>query len=205
VAATAAAPGAVSVPAASESATQLTVFNRPVYRFRATLSGVSAGDRASRARARIQELLERPGANQVGQVNEGDHVLLQIDGETAFVVSPLDLDPGRDATVQSVAQLAASALQTAIAESQESRNLDTLLHAAARALAATVLLWLLVRLAAWLRGRVAHRFAGLTQRHALRLELGGLKPLQSERVVLLGRMLLTGVHRLFLFLWPTTG
>jgi small-conductance mechanosensitive channel len=126
-------------------------------------------------------------------------VLLQIDGETAFVVSPLDLDPGRDATVQSVAQLAASALQTAIAESQESRNLDTLLHAAARALAATVLLWLLVRLAAWLRGRVAHRFAGLTQRHALRLELGGLKPLQSERVVLLGRMLLTGVHRLFLF------
>ena len=191
---------AASASATAGPETALTVFNRKVFSFRGTLAGVSAADRAHRAQARIQELLERPGANQVGLAAEGMGILVQIDGATAFVVTPGDVAPDEDTTLETVAQRAGTALTAAVTESQESRNLDYMLHALGQALAATVVMWALVRLAAWLRRKVAGGFASLTQRHADRVQLGGLKPLQSERVVMLGRMLLTGVHRLFLFI-----
>jgi hypothetical protein len=102
--------------------------------------------------------------------------------------------------LDSAAQAAVAALTTVVAESKESRGLHSMLRAGARALTAAVLLWASMRLAAWLRNKVASGFSRLAQRHAERVQPGGLKPLQSERVLVLGRMLLTGLHRLFVFI-----
>jgi small-conductance mechanosensitive channel len=194
------APAPPTTTSTASNASPLTVFNREIFRFRAPLAGVSAADRASRAQARIHDLLDRPGPNQVSQVAESMGVLVQIDGATAFAITPADMAADQSETLDSVAQVAAAALVTVVAESKESRDIDSMLHATGKALAAATLLWALVRVAAWLRRKVASGFANLTQRHAERVQLGGLKPLQSERVVTLGRMLLTGLHRLFLFI-----
>ncbi|NVO06206.1 MAG: mechanosensitive ion channel family protein [Rhodoferax sp.] len=195
-----AAPATTAPAATGASATPLKIFNRTIFSFRAPRAGVSAEDRAQRARARILELLERPGPNQVQWVAEGTAVLVQIDGATAFALTAADIDSGKETTLEALAQQTTSALQAAVIESQESRDLDYMLQALAKALAASVLLAVLVRLAAWLRRKLASGFARLTRQHAERVHLGGLKPLQSERVTVMGRMLLTGVHRLFLFM-----
>jgi small-conductance mechanosensitive channel len=189
----------VSSPSAAGTA-PLTVFNRPVFSFHAALAGVSAADRASRAQARIHDLLERPGPNQISLVPESMGLLVQIDGATAFAITPADVVADQGETLDSVAQAAMAALVTVVAESKESRDLDFMLHAVGKAVAAAVLVWILVCLADWLRRKVSSGFAGLTQRHAERVQVGGLKPLQSERIIVLGRMLVTGVHRLFLFI-----
>lgn len=194
------ATAATSVPSAAGSGTPLKVFNREIVVFRAPVAGVSPADRAQRSKNRINELLERLGPNQVTQVSHSLGMLVQIDGATAFVITPADIDPDKDGTLEAVAQQAATALETVVAESQESRNLHYMLSALGKALAASALLWVVVRLSVWLRSKVASGFASLTLKHAERVHLGGLRPLQNERVVTLGRLLLTGVHRIFLFL-----
>ncbi len=175
------------------------VFNREVFAFRAPFAGVSARDRAARAQLRIQELLERPGVNQVQLVTESLGTLVQIDGATAFLITPADIDVTQGEEMGAVAKRTAAALTTVIAESQESRNMDSMLHALVKATVATVLFFLVVRVASWIRRKVAALFANLVQRHAERVQLGGLRPLQSERVTLLGRMALKGLYGLVVF------
>ncbi|MBR7784334.1 hypothetical protein, partial [Undibacterium luofuense] len=109
-----------------------------------------------RARARIEQQLEKPGRHEVSLSHVPPGVLVQIDGSGSFYIAPEDIDPFQQETLDSVSRQAQQALQMAISEYEESRNLRSLLHAALYALLATLayacLLW-----AVWKLRRIVMR------------------------------------------------
>lgn len=175
-----AAPAGLEARPAGEAT--LTYFNRPIMTFRSALMGVSATDRASRAQARIEALLEAPGPIVVAEKRESAGILVQINGATSFIVTAEDVDRLEQEPIELAASRAAEALRLAIRENNESGNVDAMLRAAGLAAAATLLLalalWALVRLRDW--GR--RRLLAASHHHASRLQLGGVQVLRRERL-----------------------
>ena len=147
------------------SADTLVLFSRPIFAFRGTLLGVSAPDRAKRAHARIHGQLEIAGPHSVCVKVDPVGIEIQIDGATSFVVTPGDLDPAREESLEHAAQRAAAALTVAIRESAESRSLETLTRALALAVAGTALYSALVWFAFRARRALLMHLVALTDRH----------------------------------------
>ena len=194
-----AAPAASAATSSPVAEATLTYFNRPLFTFRDTLSGISAADRAKRAQARIRDQLTLPGPHAVTQKPDALGVLIQINNETAFVVTPGDADGAREETVAVAAQRAAAALQVAIAESTESRNLESMVQSAAQALAATALALALIWGAGRMSRKLSKRLVALTQKHSERIVLGGAALLQRERVARAVVWVQVAVFRLLAF------
>jgi small-conductance mechanosensitive channel len=197
-AALAAERAAPTPPAAERSEAALALFNREVFIFRGPLMGYDSADRARRARARILERLELGGANQLSLAPDPLGLLLQIDGATAFIVTPADVDSTHGETLESAAAKAQQALQTVLAESRESRDLEAMARAAGWAMAATALSLALAWLALHLRKRLRSALQAFAGRHAERLQLAGVALLPSERVAQLLQLVLNAVVRLTL-------
>ena len=89
-------------------ASDLVVWNRTIATFRAPVLGVSAADRATRAEARIQELLSRPGKHEVSVKTTPVGQVVALDGAMAFVLSAEDVDPLGEDTLDDVARRAAA-------------------------------------------------------------------------------------------------
>ncbi|MBP8183420.1 MAG: hypothetical protein KAX88_04900, partial [Rhodoferax sp.] len=182
------------------SADKLVLFSRPVSVFRGTLLGVSSRDRVARARTRIHDQLALPGPHLVSVKSDTLGMLIQIDGATSFVLTPADLDPAREESLEQVAQRAATALTVAISESVESRSLETLTRALALAVAGTAAYAALVWLAARGRRALARWLIALTERHTAGLHVGGVALLQRDRLGQLVRLILTLLYRLLVLL-----
>ena len=187
-------PAAISGPQAS-----FKVFNREVYTFRSSLFGVSAVDRARRAVTRIHEQLEEAGANVVSLKPESLGMLVQIDGQTAFVITPGDVDLINGHTLESEADAAKAALETVIAENRESRDLKSMLHSLLLALIASGIALALCWVAARIRRFFTRLLLDLSSRHAEKVALGGVKLLQGDRVSRGVQIGVNGLYRLFLF------
>ncbi len=146
--------GKASIPHPAEA--RLQIFNRQIMTLRASVLGMAPEDRMQRARARIEQQLEKPGRHEVGLSHVSPGVLVQIDGSGSFYIAPEDVDPFQQETLDSVSRQAQQALQLAISEYEESRNLRSMLHAALYALVATLayagLLW-----AVWKLRRIVMR------------------------------------------------
>lgn len=174
--------GAAVADAQSASPASLSLFNREVIIFRASLLGVSPQERAHRAAVRIHELMDAGGRLQLSLQNIAQGTLVQLDGKVIFMVTPEDADVLRQESSLDAAQGALSSLQRVIAENRESRDLRAMLRAAGLAALVSVLfgaaLWLLARgrrsLQAWLL-RVTHR-------QAERLPLGEASRLLRPRL-----------------------
>jgi len=192
------ASGAAPAATAPTSAESLVVFNRKVFSFRAAVSGVSAHDRARRAQARIAEQLELDGPKPVTTVPDTFGIGVRIAGSTSFWVTPGDLDPQRDDTLEQTATKVANSLTQAIAESAESRNLAAMLWAAGKALAATLAMLAIVWVASKLRRTLARRLAAVSEKHASRVKVGGLSVLQPERASYAVRWSVIWLYRLLL-------
>jgi small-conductance mechanosensitive channel len=196
--AVAAAPKPVAVqPVVVE---RLVLFSRPIFAFRGTLMGVAAPDRTKRAHARIHDQLELPGAHAVSTKADAFGIEVRIDGATSFVVTPGDLDPAREETLEQAAQRAAAALTIAIRETAESRSLETLTRALALAMAGTALYGALVWVAARARGALARQLVAVTDRHTAKLQVGGMALLNRERMTRVVQAVLTLVYRLLMLL-----
>ena len=179
---------------------KLVLFSRPVFGFRGSFMGVSARDRAKRAHSRIHDQLEQPGPHLVS-TNAGPlGIEIQIDGATSFVVTPGDLDPAREESMEQVAQRASTALALAIRESAESRSLETLTRALALAMAGTALYSTLVWLTFRARRVLLKHLVAMTDRHAAKLHVGGMALLRRERMANAVRLVLTLVYRLLVLL-----
>jgi small-conductance mechanosensitive channel len=174
----------------------LVLFSREVFAFRAPLLGVSAQARSKRAFTRIQEQLDQAGPHAVSVRTEALGVLVQIDGGTSFVISPADLDPASNDSLELVAQQAADALSRAIAESREGRDFKTLSRALLLALAVTAAYALLLWLLAQARQALARRLLLVSDKHSARLRVGGMALLHPERVAHGVQLFLTLVYRL---------
>ncbi|MDI1244202.1 MAG: mechanosensitive ion channel family protein [Rhodoferax sp.] len=195
----------VPAPAANQNLAQVASegpvrhFNRDIAVLRGTLYDVSASDRARRAQTRINELLDQPGAHKVTQKAESAGVMLQIDGATAFFITPDDVDKLNNETLEAIAQRATVALQQSIDASRESRSLNGFLRSLGQATLATLvaggLAWLLVRgrraLGQWL--------AAVLHAHVERLQVGGVQFLHTRRVVRAAQATLTGLYRVLMF------
>ena len=182
------------------SVDKLVLFSRPVFAFRGNLMGVAAPDRAKRAHARIHDQLELAGTHTVSTKADTLGIEVRIDGATSFVVTPGDLDPAREETLEQAAQRAAAALTIAIRESAESRSLETLTRALALAMAGTALYGTLVWGAARARRALVRQLVAVTDRHTAKLQVGGMALLHRDRMTQVVRLVLVLVYRLLVLL-----
>ncbi|HOM13089.1 MAG TPA: mechanosensitive ion channel family protein [Rubrivivax sp.] len=187
-AASAAAPGLTTLadlatqhgPASAQPPGRIVVMNRGVATLRASLFGIAAQARAAEAEARIRAALRHGGEMKVDLTEVAEGVLVRIDGALMFAITPQDSDEGTLAGAQASAGAAAQALQQAIDESRESRNLRSLLSAALVTLGAGVLMLLLLWLLRRLRGRLQAWLTRKTLAHADRLRVGGVDLVRRE-------------------------
>ncbi|WP_296509487.1 mechanosensitive ion channel family protein [Rhodoferax sp.] len=187
-----AAAAAAPVPAAAT----LSFYNRPVITFRGDLGGVSAADRAQRARTRLHAQLDQSGPHRVSRKPDAMGMLIQIDGATTFVVTAAEVDASAQDTLDATAAQVQSALEMAIAESRESRDLDAIAKALAWVAGATV-----VALGVWMALQRMHSALGkrllqFSAEQAARLQLGGISLLNRNRAVSLVRRGINTVLRL---------
>ena len=117
-------------------------FNRDVVTLRSELLGVSAEDRARRASARIMELLERGGSLTVSIKTDPAGQLIQIDGQTAFMLTPADINPVTEETLLQASERASRAIETIIGEHRESQDLKQMATSALVAAGFTLMAWL---------------------------------------------------------------
>ncbi len=181
-------------PAAAPTEATLQFFNRDVITFRAPMLGVSAPDRARRARTRVDEQLAAPGAHKVALQPNVLGTLVQIDGATTFIVTAADADTLAQEPLDVAAGKAAAALELAISETRESRDLDAVARGVTRAAGATVALavalWLM-----WRAQRAVERWLiEVTGAHTGRLRLGGVELVQRERVAWLVHALVVALR-----------
>ena len=179
---------------------KLVLFSRPVFAFRGALMGVSAHDRAMRAHARIHDQLELPGPHVVSSKANPLGIEIQIDGSTSFVVTPGDLNPAREETLEQAAQRAAADLAVALRESAESRSVETMTRALALAMAGTALYSALVWLVFRARRALLRNLMAMTDRHAAKLHIGGMALMRRDRMSSAVRLLLTLVYRVLVLL-----
>jgi hypothetical protein len=149
----AAAQGAAAQPPERADAS-LVLFNREVFVFRGALSGYSSADRARRARTRLQERLELGGASQVRLVPDTLGLMLQVDGASVFLITPADVDSSQGDTLEALGERTQQSLALVLAESRESRDLDTMLRALP-GLATALLIFCLAR---WFNRALATAF-----------------------------------------------
>jgi hypothetical protein len=97
-------PSQAATTAEAQADATLQVFNRDIITFRSAALGVSAPDRARRAKQRIRELLTTPGAHQVSLSSNPLGMLVQIDGATALIVTTDDADKLQQETVEIAAR-----------------------------------------------------------------------------------------------------
>jgi small-conductance mechanosensitive channel len=172
---------ASSAPAGDAKSATLRVFNRPIFVFRQPFLGVPPAERAALARERIYSLLERggPGTVTSGEIAQGR--IVSIDGSYAFVISHNDVPAGGGDSMDIVAARTVAALEQAIAETREARDVRLLTNAAIHSAIATAifvaLIYGLFRL-----GRVlTKRTLRLTHRLSSHLRVGGTAVVQRRR------------------------
>ena len=170
-------PASAPAPAADAS---LKLLNRTIVTFKGSLHGVSAADRARRAQVRLEEQLALPGPHRVTQVAQAQGIMLQINGGTTFWVTPDDTDKAAEQTLESLAGSTALALERAIRETRESRDLESIAIALGKTAGAAGLfaglVWLLGRAKRWGEQRLVR----LMQGQADRLHVAGVKLLPRE-------------------------
>jgi small-conductance mechanosensitive channel len=181
-------------PAALESQ-ELVFFHRKVFTFRSALMGISASDRAKRAHARIVDQLALSGDHIVTVHGDLFGFQIRIDGATSFVVTPADLNPQREDTLQQIADHSATVLRRAIAESEESRSLESLLRALGLAALATAAAAALVWLSSKARRALLTHLITATATQTERFRLAGLHGLHQDRLSYGAHLLLLLVFR----------
>ena len=156
------------------------VMNREIATLRGSLFGIPATVRASEAEERIRKALQRGGELKVENTLIAEGVLVRVDGALMFAVTPEDSPERTLLGAQTEAADAARVLQQVIDESRESRNLKSLLVAAAVTLASGAamlgLMWMLRKA----RQRTQAWMARRTMAAAERLKVGGVDLVRRE-------------------------
>lgn len=163
---------------------QLTVFNRPMLVFRATIFGYTPAERAKVTSERIAAIVDKGvyGPVTIQPRNEGTAV--NIGGEVAFMVMPGDVDPLEEKSYGEVVQESMSRLQAALEEARLQRNASYMAKASGRAVVATAVFLLALTLLVRLYRRSLPAVLALVQRLVKWLGAKGLVYLsQLARIV----------------------
>jgi small-conductance mechanosensitive channel len=178
----------VAAPAVAASArtgpapADLVVYNRHVFSFRGVFLGVSPDERAERARANIVARLSGESEGKVAVITIEQGKKINIDGKLMFFITPGDLDPLGQESIDEVAAAVAGRLKQVIAEINEARSVDNLIRALVAGGGATLvwlaLLWGLARL----HRRFIRVFVRLASKKAPTLKVGGIVLLDQYHV-----------------------
>ena len=196
-------PAAEPKPQLAEAApaeASLIVFNRTLTVFRAQFLGATPTVRAARARAVIEESLRQNGDLAVTIKANPEGQFIVLDDRLAFVITAGDADPLLQETPETVARQAARRLEQIVAETRESRNMESLLKALGATAVATLvfglLLWTLSRLRGWLANALLSR----AERKVENLKIGNLQIIEGEYLLPFLRRLLSILRWLVVFL-----
>jgi small-conductance mechanosensitive channel len=136
--------------AATNKEISLNLLNREIINLHATVLGIEPEERVRRAQKRIKQQLAMPGEHQVSIADMPPGKLIQIDGAGSFYISPDDVDPFQQETLDSISKQAAARISLVLKETQESRSLNRMLWAGAYAAGASlifaILLWLIFKI-----------------------------------------------------------
>ncbi|MFO1314155.1 MAG: mechanosensitive ion channel [Burkholderiales bacterium] len=167
----------------------LKVLNRPIVVLRAPFFGVPPSGRVGEAGERIDAVLERGGPGTVGVRVSGPSRAFTIDGQFVFALLAGDVPVGGAEAMDAIANRAKHALEQAIAETKEARDVQRLASAGIAAAIATAvyvfLLWVLLRIGRWLTLKMI-RLAG---RASTRVRVGGTELLRGHRAIRIVRTL----------------
>jgi small-conductance mechanosensitive channel len=168
----------------------LSIFNREIINFRASVLGIEPAERVKRAQRRIEQQLHSSAPHKVSALAMPPGMLIQIDGAGSFYISPEDVDKFQQESLEGIANEAVMRLNTVLKETQESRSLESMLHAAAYAVVATMiyacLVWLLLRV----RTLVETRVLSLVSSRMDKLHVVQARLVHRERILWV-------LHRLF--------
>ncbi len=143
------APATGEVQRAEPNAT-LSVYNRPIVTFKATLGAQTPADRVESARRRVAAIALIEYDDEIRAVPSADGAVLTLGRHRLFAVTPGDVDPPDLETATEEARSAAGRLHEALAAMREGRTMRLLLPRLAAGLGATatfvLLLVVLVRL-----------------------------------------------------------
>jgi small-conductance mechanosensitive channel len=185
---------------AKRTSADLVVYNRHVATFRGVVLGMSPEERVARSSERIQELLSHPGKHEISTRSTSIGQVVAIDGSMAYFLTPEDLDPLREETLEEATRRSVQSLAQIDAETREARDVRALLQGALYAAVATAVFLLLVWGARRLRRAITDKLGRLAETHAHRLKLGGAELLSSERLSGVVRWLVAIVTWTFLLL-----
>jgi small-conductance mechanosensitive channel len=154
----------------------LTIWNRPIVTFRATVGGVPPTGRVANARARIDSLPRGAEAAGVtahpGRVGTSEGLMLAVGDRVVFGVVPGDLDPESATTLEQAAAGAAGRLQEMLEAQGAQRDLAMTFRGAGYSILALTVFALLVRLILLVREKAVGKLAALFV--GRRLSIGGI-------------------------------
>lgn len=149
----------------------LTVINRTVLVFRATLLGETPKVRAQRAKKVIEETLQETNDLEVRVDPILHSYLVLLGGRRAFIVTPLDA-AADSITAGEAAEQAAENLRLVVEETRQARSLRFLLTAIGYSAAATLVFFMLVKAAGYCRRKLLGLLPKLMGKHSERLKVG---------------------------------
>lgn len=149
----------------------LTVINRTVLVFRATLLGETPTVRAQRAKKVIEDTLQETNDLEVRVDPILHSYLVLLSGRRAFIVTPLDA-AADTITTGEAAEQAAENLRLVVEETRQARSLRFLLTAVGYSAAATLVFFMLVKAAGYCRRKLLGLLPKLMGKHSERLKVG---------------------------------
>jgi small-conductance mechanosensitive channel len=167
-----------------ESAPALTLANRRICVFRATLDGYSPEERAAAAEARLQSVLANAKTILVTTRTLTNGIQVCLDNRSLFIITPGDVFTLHGQTLESKADGVAAALRQALQELHSLSSPRDVLLAIGHALLGFVifaaLLWIARWAKSWLLTRSTHLVAEKTKEvHQRELRTAGLRSFVS--------------------------
>jgi small-conductance mechanosensitive channel len=173
----------------------LSIFNRDIIVFRASVLGIEPVDRVTRAQKRIAQQISPNGRHKVTALPMPPGMLIQIDGAGSFYIAPDDIDHFQQETLEGVAKEVVTKLSAVVLETQESRSVENMLRAAAYVLVASIIFIVLVWGVQRLRRLIEARIVSFASAKLDGLDLVHAKLINRERTLWI-------LHRLLqLLLW----
>ncbi len=172
---------------------QLTIANRSIFTFHATLLGETPAARVQRATAVIDEALRGTDELKVTVDPILNSHLVLLGGRRAFIIAPRDLGPD-DGDTRAAAEQAATMLRQVVEETGQARSLHFLLKAAGYSTLATLIYLALLKATNLARRKLQGLLPQLMRERARQIRFGQMPLFDMQLVYGLIERLLRLLH-----------